>query len=133
MVPSSRPGHVHTSLPYTLSTFRVGYERLVELTDGFTAVGVDRLANAIEKDPMVMLPLRIIVGFTPVELAMASALVAEELDVNPLSPAKVNSMERSGSRTSGSDARLTAITIDRLMFRTDVLRRSTLASPASRT
>lgn len=109
--------YIHSTPAYSLPTFQVAYERLVSLTENFRVVDVDTLARAIESNPIVLLPLRVITGLTSGEFAASTGLVAEELGADALSPGKVTTMERSGSRTSALEARVAAVTVDRLVRR----------------
>jgi hypothetical protein len=78
-------------------------------------VAVDRLAEAIQAEPTVLLPLRTMTGLLRKEFAWTTKLVAEPLGMKPLSENKVDSMERSGSATSATQARIAAETVDRIM------------------
>lgn len=73
------------------------------------------LAAAIEVEPTILLALRVITGLTRTEFADSSRLVAGSLKMKPLSVNKVDSMERSGTPTSASQAQIAAETIDRIM------------------
>ncbi len=109
--------YIHSAPAYSLATFQVAYKRLVALTENFRAVDVDTLAQAIESEPIILLPLRVITGSTSGEFAASTALVAEELSADALSPGKVTAMERTGSRTSAVEARVAAVTVERLIRR----------------
>ena len=56
-----------------------------------------------------------ITGLLKNEFAGASSRVAETLGLKPLSPSKVDSMERAGTTTSPDQARVAAETLDRIM------------------
>ncbi len=71
--------------------------------------------KVIEQEPRTLLPLRAITGLNRNEFAAASQLVAEPLGLEPLSSAKVDSMERTGSRTTPAQARVAAETVDQIM------------------
>lgn len=109
--------YVHANAAYSLATFQVAFARLSVLTAAFTTIEVENLAAAIRREPAVLLPLRVMTGLTSGEFAASTGLVAEELGAVPLSPGKVTSMERTGSRTTDEEARVAAITVDRLIRR----------------
>jgi hypothetical protein len=95
--------------------FDRAYEKVVQATAGFTRVTVAALAAAIEAEPIVLLPLRVITGLLKNEFAGATKLVAEPLGLRALSPSKVDSMEHSGTPTSAEQALVAAETLDRIM------------------
>ncbi len=100
---------------YELPHFQAAYDKLAAATDEFRNVTVDRLAEAIQAEPTVLLPLRTMTGLLRKEFAWTTKLVAEPLGMKPLSENKVDSMERSGSATSDAQARIAAETVDRIM------------------
>jgi hypothetical protein len=100
---------------YELPHFQTAYDKLAAATAGFTDMTVERLSAAIQSEPTVLLPLRTITGLLKKEFAWTTKLVAEPLDMRPLSENKIDSMERSGSSTSPAQARVAAETIDRIM------------------
>lgn len=100
---------------YELPHFQAAYDKLAAATDEFRNVTVDRLAEAIQAEPTVLLPLRTMTGLLRKEFAWTTKLVAEPLSMKPLSENKVDSMERSGSATSSAQARIAAHTVDRIM------------------
>ena len=107
--------YVHTADFYELPHFQVAYDKVATATSGFTDVTVSRLAEIIEAEPTVLLPLRVITGLIRSEFAASTKLVAEPLAVTPLSEGKVDSMERSGTTTSAEQARVAADTVDQIM------------------
>ncbi len=94
---------------------RTSYEKADAATLGFTEISVERLTAAIQAEPTVLLPLRVITGLTRTEFAASSKLVADPLGMTPLSPGKVDSMERSGTPTSIEHARIAAETVDKVV------------------
>lgn len=100
---------------YELPHFEAAYDKLARATDGFTDTTVERLTDAIQAEPVVLLPLRTITGLLKKEFAWSTKLVAEPLGLKPLSDNKVDSMERSGSATSAAQARVAAETVDQIM------------------
>ena len=100
---------------YELPHFQAAYDKLAAATDEFRNVTVDQLAETIQAEPTVLLPLRTMTGLLRKEFAWTTKLVAEPLGMKPLSENKVDSMERSGSATSAAQARIAAETVDRIM------------------
>jgi len=100
---------------YELPHFRDAYEKASATTSGFRDVSVSRLAAVIQAEPTVLLPLRVITGLNRGEFAASTKLVADALQLKPLSAAKVDSMERTGTVTSAQQARVAAETIDQIM------------------
>lgn len=107
--------YVHTADFYELPHFQDAYDKAAAATAGFWDVTVGRLAAAIQAEPIVLLPLRVMTGLTKSEFAWTSKLVAESLGLGALSVGKVDSMERSGSPTSAVQARAAAETIDEIL------------------
>jgi hypothetical protein len=107
--------YVHSAEFYELPHFRQAYQKANAATAGFTKVSVEHLAASVQSEPTVLLPLRVITGLTKTEFAASTKLVAEPLGVKPLSPNKVDSMERSGTTTSAEQALVAAQTIDQIM------------------
>jgi len=107
--------YVHSADFYELPHFHQAYEKADAATLGFTEISVERLTAAIQAEPTVLLPLRVITGLTRTEFAASSKLVADPLGMTPLSPGKVDSMERSGTPTSIEHARIAAETVDKVV------------------
>lgn len=103
---------------YELPHFGRAYAKAMRSTAGFTRVTVKDLAAAIKAEPTVLLPLRVITGLLRNEFAGASRIVAGALGLDPLSPSKVDSMERTGTPTSADQARVAAETLDQIMHGT---------------
>lgn len=99
---------------YELPHFEDAYAKAEQATGGFTRVMVTDLAIAIQAEPIVLLPLRVITGLLRNEFAGATAIVAGTLGLAPLS-GKVDSMERTGGTTSYDQARVAAETLDQVM------------------
>ena len=112
--PSPQFAYVNRSAGYELDSFGAAYRRAFELTSGFREGSPSRLAAAIEAVPETLLVFRTIIGYTPSELAAASAVVAGELGVRAVSAQRVRSLE-TGSRATPQVAALCAETIDRLV------------------
>lgn len=107
--------YVHAAEFYEESHFQAAYAAAAELTRDFTAISARDLERAIETDPRVLLPLRVITGLTKGEFAASTALVSGPLGLAPLTPGKVDSMERTGSPTSSEHARVAAATVDQVV------------------
>ena len=58
--------------------FVAGYGVLARATDQFTRAGADTIASALEQEPGSLAPLRMILGFTHQEMAVAVRLVNPE-------------------------------------------------------
>ena len=107
--------YVHTADFYEAPHFESAYASAIALTASFTKVTPDELAAAIETDPRILLPLRVITGLTKGEFAASTALVGGPLGLAPLSPNKVDSMERRGTATRPEQARVVAATVDQIL------------------
>ena len=99
---------------YEFDVFAPAYHRLFELTGGFAGVTPKILSEALFEAPECLLALRTIVGYTPNELAVATAEIAAELDCPTLSSPRLKAIE-SGSRCSAPEAGVCATTIHRLI------------------
>jgi hypothetical protein len=110
--------YIHGAGFYELPHFALAYGKAMAATAQFTKVSVSDLQAAIEADPLVLLPLRVITGLTKGEFAASTALVAEPLGLTPLTSNKVDSMERKGTATTTDQARVAAETISQIMART---------------
>lgn len=107
--------YVHSMDYYELPTFRAAYQAAFEATSGFTEVSQETLIAMLLDAPETLLVLRTILGLTIQEFAKATDLVAEPLGVKPLTPSRVQSMERHGAvgpkKTARDTAFLAAATI----------------------
>ena len=84
------------------SRFTVAYELLAASTGEFGSVDIDDLTAALEQDPAVLAPLRMIAGLTLKELAVAARLVS---DVR-LTEASLRELERQSVGAAAGSARL---------------------------
>lgn len=116
-VPQLAPdfAYIHESEFYELSYFTDAYDKAAAATDRFTRVGAEHLAAVIRAEPTTLLAFRTILGLTRTEFAASTTLVAESLDLRPLSPGKVDTMEKRGSTTTAEHATAAAKTIDLIM------------------
>jgi len=110
--------YIHRADFYELPRFQLAYDKAAAATAEFTKVSVADLEAAIRAEPSVLLPLRVITGLTKGEFAASSVLVAEPLGLKPLTSSKVDSMERRGTRTTATQARVAAETTSQIMART---------------
>lgn len=109
--------YVHGADFYDLPHFQLAYDKAVAATAGFTKVSIPDLQAAIQAEPSVLLPLRVITGLTRTEFAASSVLVAGPLGLAPLSASKVDSMERRGTKTTADQCRVAAGTVSQIMAR----------------
>lgn len=95
-VPYLQPsfGYVHWREDYELDTMVSAYEALHESTSAFADVDANSLSDALFERPQALLALRNIVGYTQGELAEATALLPNELDLPKTSKTRIASMER---------------------------------------
>jgi hypothetical protein len=107
--------YVHSAEFYELPHFHQAYDKADASTLGFTEVSVERLTAAIQAEPTILLPLRVVTGLTKTGFAASTKLVADTLGIRPLSPGKVDSMERSGTSASAEQAQIAAETIDQII------------------
>lgn len=110
--------YIHGADFYELPHFQTAYDKAAVASANFTAVSVADLSEAIEAEPVVLLPLRVITGLTRDEFAASTVLVAEPLGLAPLSSNKIDAMERKGTATTAAQARVAAETVSQIMART---------------
>lgn len=77
--------YVHWRDEYELAPIEHAYERAFELTQGFSKVDVDRLAEVIQKEPATLKVFRLLLGFTTQELAASTGINATLLETRPVS------------------------------------------------
>jgi hypothetical protein len=107
--------YVHPAKFYDLPHFQHSYEAAAEGTAVFTRTSVDELTDVLRVTPHALLALRTITGLGRNEFAAVTALVAGPLGSSPLSSAKVDSVERSGSSMSEAQARVAAEALAQVM------------------
>jgi len=100
---------------YELPHFDRAYAKAAAATANFSKISAADLAAAIQAEPAVLLPMRVITGLLRNEFAGATKIVAQALGLQPLSPSKVDSMEHSGTVTSAEQARVAAETLHQIM------------------
>lgn len=118
-VPHLAPDYAYIYEPefYSASHFTHVYSVAAAGTNSFTDVTVPNLAQIIEDDPRTLLVFRTITGLLKAEFAHATGLVAARHGGGGrgLSSGKVDSMEKSGSRTTTEQATLCAETLTEVM------------------
>lgn len=107
--------YIHSAEFYELRTFQDAYNAAREATNGFTDVTEATIAATIAANPRTLLAFRTILGLVGKEFAQSTQLVAEPLDLRPISAGKVDAMERNGTAVNTEQAMLVARTILRVM------------------
>jgi hypothetical protein len=107
--------YVHPADFYELPHFQRAYDALVGGTNGFDHVTPADLTAVLQHTPHALLALRTITGLNKNEFAAATRLVAVPLGLKPLSPGKVDSMERKSTSTTSTQARVAAETVVQVM------------------
>ncbi len=100
---------------YERPYFTEVYEAANAATHGFTRVDEEQLQQVLQADPRILLVLRTILGLTRDEFAHSTVLVAETLELAPLSSGKVDAMERRGTAVAAGQARVASVTLTRVM------------------
>lgn len=100
---------------YERPYFAEVYAAAAEATKDFTAVSETDLAAVIEADPRTLLVFRTILGLTKEEFAHTTVLVAEALDLPPVSKGKVDGMEKKGTAVKADQAKVVAATLTRVI------------------
>lgn len=103
--------YVHTMDFYDLPHFHEAYRTAADATALFTNVTEETISKAIRDEPRSLLVFRTITGLLSKEFASATQLVAEPLGMKPLSPGRIDGMERKGTTPTPQHARLAALTI----------------------
>ena len=103
--------YIHEARFYGEEYFQEVFSSAVRATDGFTLVSENDLAKTLEDDPRTLLVFRTILGLTREEFAQSTTLAGKAGGLRPLTPGKVDSMERHGARTEGEQAFIAARTL----------------------
>ncbi len=116
-VPSLAPdfAYIHRAPFYERQYFLDAYEAAHRATDGFTCVSEDDLAKVLADAPQTLLAFRTILGLTREEFAHSTTLAGKPVGLQPLTSAKVDSMERTASSTNEAQARVAARTLRMVM------------------
>lgn len=107
--------YVHPDAFYDPAHFHRCYADAQTATNGFADVTPAQLATMIAQRPHTLLVFRTIIGLTKGEFAHATELYAAAVGLPPLTPNKVDSMERRGTATSAVQAQVAAETIGRIV------------------
>lgn len=108
--------YVHHRAEYSLEVVTTAVRHARETTQDFTAVAVDQLEHALATYPDAMLAFRLIVGFTPQEIAAATVPVAAELGLDSVNNNQVRRLEAGNHQPAGV-VRLLAETVSRAVTR----------------
>lgn len=107
--------YIHEAPFYEADYFREVYSATVAATDNFARVDAEWLTHVLQSDPRTLLVLRTVVGLTKQEFAHSTTLVGEARGWQPLSPGKVDSMEKHGTHITTKQAQVAALTLDEIM------------------
>lgn len=103
--------YIHEDLFYGREYFEQVYAAAYAATAGFTKVTETDLNSVLVENPRTLLVFRTIMGLTKGEFAHATIMVGEPIGLNPLSPNKVDAMERNGTATTDEQAQVVAKTL----------------------
>jgi hypothetical protein len=94
-VPELAPdfAYIHWRERFGLAAVQVAYEQAYACTEGFTNVTPDDLLHCLHYYPATTRIFRLILAFTPSELAAATTVVAAELGVDPVPENQIEIME----------------------------------------
>ncbi|MGB7911407.1 MAG: hypothetical protein WCF59_04210 [Desulfobaccales bacterium] len=107
--------YVHEDHFYGREYFEQVYAAADLATTGFTKVTEAELASVLENNPRTLLVFRTIIGLTKGEFAHATIMAAEPVGSSPLSPNKVDAMERNGKATTNEQAAVAAKTLSTII------------------
>ena len=107
--------YIHEDHFYGREYFEQVYAAADVATAGFTQVTEAELTSVLVSNPRTLLVFRTIMGLTKGEFAYATIMAAEPVGLSPLSPNKVDSMERNGSATTNEQAKVAAKTLSQII------------------
>jgi len=107
--------YIHEAPFYGYEYFADVYREAHSATNAFDDVSEDNLIRIIRANPKTLLIFRTILGLTKEEFAHSTTLAGEPIGLHPLSPGKIDSMERVGSKTTLDQARVAAVTLRAVM------------------
>lgn len=111
--------YVHSMNYYELPTFQSAYEAAKAGTAGFADVSEASLVKVLLSEPRSLLAFRTILGLTIQEFAKSTELVADPLQLRPLTQSRVQGMERNGNlgakKGQHEVVRVAALTILRVL------------------
>jgi hypothetical protein len=113
-VPALAPdfAYVHWRDRFELAAVKEPYDLAYAATDGFTNVASDDLLRCIRQYPATTRTFRLVLGFTPNELAAATKIVAAELGTEAVSKNQIERLE-DGIKGRGNAANILAVTVSR--------------------
>jgi hypothetical protein len=103
--------YIHEDQFYGREYFEQVYAAAYVATSGFTKVTEAELISILMKNPRTLLVFRTIMGLTKGEFAHATIMAGEPIGLSPLSPNKVDAMERNGTATTNEQAKVVAKTL----------------------
>jgi len=103
--------YIHEDRFYGREYFEQVYAAAHMATAGFTKVTEAELTSVLMKNPRTLLVFRTIMGLTKGEFAHATIMAGEPIGIDPLSPNKVDAMERNGTATTDEQAKVVARTL----------------------
>ena len=107
--------YIHENHFYGREYFEQVYADAYAATAGFTEVTEARLTSVLVDNPRTLLVFRTIIGLTKGEFAHATIMAGEPIGLSPLSPNKVDAMERDGTATTNEQATVTAKTLSKII------------------
>jgi hypothetical protein len=107
--------YIHKDPFYGRTYFEQVYAAADKATAGFTKVTEAELTSVLVSNPRTLLIFRTIMGLTKGEFAHATIMAGEPIGLSPLSPNKVDAMERNGTATTNEQATVAAKTLSRII------------------
>ncbi|EHJ47827.1 hypothetical protein DFW101_1820 [Solidesulfovibrio carbinoliphilus subsp. oakridgensis] len=107
--------YIHKADFYAPDYFQAVYRDTFAATDGFSRVAEADLRAVLEANSRSLLVFRTITGLTREEFAQSTRLAGEAEGLPGLTAGKIDSMERSGSKTTFDQARVAALTLVRIL------------------
>jgi hypothetical protein len=107
--------YIHVNHFYGREYFEQVYADAYAATAGFTEVTEARLTSVLVDNPRTLLVFRTIMGLTKGEFAHATIMAGEPIGLSPLSPNKVDAMERDGTATNNEQATVAAKTLSKII------------------
>jgi hypothetical protein len=107
--------YIHEDHFYGREYFEQVYAAAYAATAGFTKVTEAELISVLVNNPRTLLVFRTIMGLTKGEFAHATIMAGEPIGLSPLSPNKVDAMERNGTATTDEQAKVVAKTLSQII------------------
>jgi hypothetical protein len=86
---------------YEIDVITRAYDAAHTGTDGFTRVTVEDLTDLLRIEPATLRIFRLILGFSPKELATATQIVAADLGLKEIGEGRIKSMEEGRKDVTG--------------------------------